>query len=178
MLIMVRGVMAALTLFLLVCQAQAYTAVENFREDKSNYKVLVFLSYQCPCSQSHIQHLNDLALKYRQIKFYGVITDIFTQASSADIQGYFSSKNFKFPIIKDEGQGLIRKYRALKTPHTVILKKVNSEYKIIYEGGVSDRRDFSQSTKKFLSENLHAISRGHSVKYEHGKSLGCYIRRL
>lgn len=173
-----RVLMIALPFLMFVSQAQALTKVEQFTEDSNPIKVLVFLSYQCPCSQSHIQHLNDLALKYRQIKFYGVITDIFTQASSADIQGYFSSKNFKFPIIKDEEQDLIRKYRALKTPHTVILKKLNSEYKIIYEGGVSDRRDFSQSTRKFLSENLHAISRGHSVKYEHGKSLGCYIRRL
>ncbi|MCB0408242.1 MAG: hypothetical protein KDD34_08565, partial [Bdellovibrionales bacterium] len=91
----------------------------------------------------------------------------------------FSKKNFNFPIIQDEAQVLVKRYQALKTPFAVILEKQQDQtYKTIYQGGVSDQRDFTQSKAHFLDENLKALSQGKTVKYAVGQSLGCYIRRL
>lgn len=159
--------------------AVAFENASVFQRDQSKYKVLLFLSKSCPCSDSHVNHLNNLSTKYRNVKFFGVITDQFSPSSSTEIQKYYSQQHFRFPLIKDEQQILIKEYQALKTPHSIILSKDgHGSYTKVYEGGVTDSRDFSKATKEFLSENLAALTHGKPLKYTVGKSLGCYIRRI
>lgn len=157
----------------------AFSPTDSFDKDKSEFKVLVFLSSQCPCSNSHVKHLNTLNKKYENVQFFGVSTDIIDKDNKQTIHNYYSSKNFEFPIIKDSSQTLVKRFKALKTPHTTLLKRQDSgEYKEIYEGGVSDNRFFDSSKKHYLKENLEAVVSGKKLKYTQGKSLGCYIRRL
>lgn len=159
--------------------AKAFESATAFEQDQAEYKALVFLSQSCPCSKSHVEHLNKLSLEYKNIALYGVITDIFNEKNKQELEDYYKDKNFKFPVIKDEKQLLIKKYKALKTPHSVVLNQVaDGKYKIIYQGGVSDHRDFDKSKKHFLKENLSSLSKGQPLKYAVGRSLGCYIRRL
>lgn len=139
----------------------------------------MFLSRNCPCSKSHIEHLNNLQHQFQAVHFYGVMTDLINEDTKPLIDDYYSSKNFSFPIIRDDEHYLVQKFSALKTPHTVIVTTdKGNNYKIIYQGGVSNHREFAQSTKHFLAENLSQITNGKPVKYAEGKSLGCYIRRL
>lgn len=151
-----------------------------FEDNQSKYKVLLFLSKGCPCSHSHVKHLNEIAERYKEdVALFGVITDIFDKKSKEQIENYFAKTNFKFSIIKDEEQFLVKNYKALKTPHTVVLsKKADGAYEIVYQGGVTNSKSFTKSNKKFLSENLEALTHGQPLKYAVGKSLGCYIRRL
>lgn len=159
--------------------AFCYQNVEQFDQDHSKLKVVVFLSSHCPCSKSHVDHLNTLNKAYKNVHFYGVATDIFNQNTKDALDEFYHSKGFNFPIIKDDKQNLVDRFKALKTPHVTILKKdKKNHYKMIYSGGVSDHRIFEQSHKHYLEENLEALSKGLSLKYIHGKSLGCYIRRL
>ena len=168
-----------LALVVVSLKAVGFENAEFFHKDLADYKVLLFLSRICPCSSSHTNYLNGLADKYKSVKFFGVITDIFDESSKLEIQKYYSQENFKFPIIRDDKQSLIKEYHALKTPHTVILKKNNDKsFAVVYEGGVTDSRDFAEAKKYFLGENLEALSNGRPVKYAVGKSLGCYIRRF
>jgi hypothetical protein len=169
-------------LFPVLILPQIVNAFENtntFEKNNSQYKVLVFFSKYCPCSRSHVDHLNSLNTKYKNLSFFGVITDVFDESSKKEIEDYYNSKNFNFPIIEDGQQLLVKQYSALKTPHTVLLKRqANHKYKVLYQGGVSDNRDFSNSNKKFLSENIAALMQGKPLIYQEGKSLGCYIRRF
>lgn len=156
----------------------SYLSVENFKKDQSPKKLLVFLSQKCPCSQSHVEHINEMAKTNKNIPFYGVIVDPWDDESINDIKTYFSKKRFSFPIIKDPEQKLIKQYGALKTPHITILEKTKKSYKSIYDGGVSNHRFFQSSTKQFLKENLKALKLNKAPIYKNGPSLGCYIRRI
>ena len=157
----------------------AFESVATFDKDKSAFKVLIFLSKDCPCSQSHVAHLNQMSEKFKSVVFYGVITDEFRADNKRSIDEYFSNKNFKFAIIEDKEQKLVKEYGALKTPHVSLLKlQPNDQYSRIYEGGVSDHRHFDQSKVAFLNASLIAATHDKPLPYSNGKSLGCYIRRL
>lgn len=153
----------------------AYDGVNTFYNDESEVKALVFLSEKCPCSKSHIKHLNDLVLKHPRVSFYGVISEPFrNDMERAKINDYFTKDRFKLQIISDPSQVLVKKYKALKTPHVTLF----SNQKTIYEGGVTNKKSFKDSGKKYLAENLSLLERGQKLKYKKGMSLGCYIRRF
>lgn len=159
--------------------ANTYASISDFNTDSAELKALVFLSASCPCSQSHVDHLNHLQKQHPNLKIYGVMTDQWIADRLPQINNYYTKKNFSFPVIKDEKQKLIQDYKALKTPHVVLLKKgPDQSHQVIYRGGVSDQRNFSQSKKKFLAENLMALQKNTPIPYQQGRSLGCYIRRF
>ena len=141
-------------------------------------KILVFLSQKCPCSCSHVSHLNELSQKHKNISFFGVISEPVDQENQNEVVNYFKKENFAFPIIRDDQQVLVNQYGALKTPHSIILKKNQDNYEVIYEGGVSDKSQFTKSTKHFLEENLTQVKLGKELTYKQGVSLGCYIKRM
>ncbi len=165
--------------FIFCYQSLAFHSPDLFENNLSEYKVLIFLSKNCPCSRSHVRHLNELHESSDKVAFFGVITDMITPENRQDIDNYYSKKSFGFPLIQDEDQVLVKKYDALKTPHVVLLQKQSSgRFKRVYEGGVTNNRQFSRATKKFLQDNLGALLAGADIKHSQGKSLGCYIRRL
>ena len=165
-----------LFLFITSAQAASYEDASDFFKKTDDYKALVFLSKDCPCSKSHVSHLNELQQEFKAIPLYGVIADL---ADEKEIASYFNSKNISFPLISDPQQKLVKQFKALKTPHVVLLKKQpNNQYSVIYEGGVSDQRDGAKAKTFFLKENLLALQNNKPLPYAQGKSLGCYIRRL
>lgn len=156
-----------------------YATPQDFEKNQSPLKALVFLSEGCPCSRSHIEHLNALEKKFPQLKIYGVISEPPTDdEKKAKSDAYFQSPLFEFPVISDPSQGLVKKYGALKTPHLTLFEKKNDVYVKIYEGGVTNQKSFEKSTIKYLEENLTFLSKGQPCKYKNGQSLGCYIRRI
>lgn len=157
-----------------------YSKPSHFEKESSQLKAIVFLSASCPCSQSHVNHLNRLNSMYSDFKLYGVITDERTATNNERVEQYYTQERFQFPIIDDPDQTLVKAYNALKTPHVVLLRQEEEGggFKKLYEGGVTDQRQFSSSQQKFLAENLEALKKGESVPHKQGRSLGCYIRRF
>ncbi|MCB0390909.1 MAG: redoxin domain-containing protein [Bdellovibrionales bacterium] len=150
--------------------------VNQFNSDSHQDKILIFLSNHCPCSVSHEDHLNYLARQFKRIHFYGVLSEPLANNDNKVIK-HFTEKKFNFPIVRDDQQNLVNKYKALKTPHVTWLRKVNEKYEVIYQGGVSDKSDFTKSSVHFLEENLNRAIKGETMKYSYGRSLGCYIKR-
>lgn len=152
---------------------------QSFEQNSSPLKALVFLSDLCPCSKSHVAHLNQLQEKYTSLKIFGVISDPPQTPERKKISDeYFKNGNFKFPIIADDNQELVKKYNALKTPHVTLFKKEKDNYKVIYEGGLTNKRNFEESTVRYLEENLIELAQGKPVKHVNGICLGCYIRKI
>ncbi|MCB0421609.1 MAG: redoxin domain-containing protein [Bdellovibrionales bacterium] len=169
----------AVCCFLVCLGAEARPQYNEFLNSTTDIKILVFLSAKCPCSQSHVSHLNELKTTFSEFSFFGVITDSEKDLENVAVEEYFSSNRFQFPIIEDKGQVLVKKFNALKTPHVVLVQKsMSGSYEIVYEGGVSDNRDFDKSRVHYLAEDLRALKKGLKAPYREGKSLGCYIRRF
>ena len=170
---------STLACLLISIHAYAFSNPTEFENNSSDLKALVFLSASCPCSQSHIEHLNHIKNSFKGLSLYGVITDIPDKSDSARFTQYYSKENFTFPIIEDLEQKLVKKYNALKTPYVVLLKKKSDlSYSLIYQGGVTNKRIFEQSDKKYLEADLIALQSGQDLPYKEGFSLGCYIRRF
>ena len=98
-----------------------YLSAQNVEQDRSDSIVLVFLSQNCPCSKGHVKHLNELALRHKNVKFYAVVSEPINQRNKESVQKYFTKERFAFPIVEDNRQFLVRKFGALKTPHVLSL---------------------------------------------------------
>lgn len=145
-----------------------FESPESFLQDPQSIKALIFLSKDCPCSRSHVEHLEKLSAKHPSVHFYGVISQ--AQPPKEGLE-YF--KNLKIPVIKDPKQVLVKRFKALKTPHVTLFKNKT----IVYEGGVSNSRNFKRASKHFLKESIEALVQGAKAPYRYGESLGCYIKR-
>jgi hypothetical protein len=156
-----------------------YLSPMDFDNEIARYKMLVFLSESCPCSQSHIQHIQDLMVQYNDLKVYGVISEpAQNQKQKLKKDKYFLNTDFGFPIIEDQKQSLVMKYKALKTPHVVLLRQSTlEETQIVYEGGLTDSKTFNSKSKKYIEEAMKDLALGQDVKTKKGFCLGCYIRR-
>lgn len=140
---------------------------------KNNYSVFIFLSGQCPCSQGFSQHLNELSQKYKNIKFYAVLSNKDEDYEKSKIY-YSQTMKFKFPVLVDKKATLADDFKALKTPHIFV---VDSKLKTIYSGGVADRRMIQMATKFYLQEVLEDLKNNKAPRHKLTKTLGCYIRR-
>ncbi|WP_127716082.1 redoxin domain-containing protein [Halobacteriovorax sp. HLS] len=137
---------------------------------KNKTTVLIFISAQCPCSDSHIEEIKRLKKKYSNVKFYGVHSN-YTESKSVAIE-YFKSKKINFPIIHDSESSLAKKLGALKTPHAYILQ---AQGNIVYRGGVTNRSNALNATKFYLDSALLDIKENRMPRTPMRKTLGCYI---
>ncbi|MCJ8275333.1 MAG: redoxin domain-containing protein [Bdellovibrionales bacterium] len=165
-----------LFLFLTSVSHAHFIKPDVFETETSQLKALVFLSHKCPCSRSHVDHMKSLLTQYTDLKIYGVISEPLEENDSKG-RNYFSPDRFPFPIIEDPQQSLVKKYRALKTPHVSLFQKRSNKFELIYEGGLTDQKVFNQSGTFYLAENLEALSKGLKPIHRQGFSLGCYIKR-
>lgn len=134
--------------------------------------VVVFLSAICPCSNSHVSEINSLSEEFKDFTFIGVHSNSEEELKMST--DYFKEVNLKFPIIQDVKYGLANKYKALKTPHVFI---INSSDQILYQGAVSDSRQFPDAKEKLLRESLKALQKGQKISNPKTRPLGCVISR-
>lgn len=134
--------------------------------------VVVFLSARCPCSNSHNTELQELALAYKDFNFIGVHSN--SDESQEVYKSYFEKINFSFPIIQDDHTKIADQFKAFKTPHAFI---ISPSGEVLYEGGVSNSRQFLSSDRKYLREALEDIQNGKKVRTPEGRTLGCSIAR-
>lgn len=134
--------------------------------------VVLFLSAKCPCSNSHIQEIISLYKDFPQFSFVGVHSN--SDESAELSKTYFIKSEIPFPVIQDVKFAYADHFHALKTPHAFV---VNSDGKILYQGGVSSSRNIDNAENKFLRDALNDLQINQSVKTPEGRTLGCSIQR-
>lgn len=143
--------------------------IEDFKKTPPP-KSLVFISATCPCSKAHVEHIKQVTENNTKIKNFFVATE--SKINTKD-QNYYKSMGIN-PIF-DEQQFLIKKYKALKTPHAVI---INHDDKISYEGGVTNKNNPETASKFYFKRALKSVAQNKKPKITKGRSLGCYIKRI
>jgi hypothetical protein len=134
--------------------------------------VVVFLSARCPCSNSHVVALKELAAAHPDFSFVGVHAN--SDEPKTETVEYFKKAALPFPVLQDTGGKLAARLRALKTPHAFLIAPSGE---ILYRGGVSDSRDYAKAKQKFLSAALAEVHDGKPVANPAGRTLGCVIAR-
>lgn len=134
--------------------------------------VLIFLSAQCPCSQSHVASLKKLSEEYKDFTFIAIHSN--SDEGKDFTQKYFKEIDLKFAVIQDSDGKIADKFRALKTPHAFVL---DEQGKILYKGGMTDSHDGGSANKQYLKEALNDLSKGQTVRLAETRTLGCHISR-
>lgn len=173
-------------LFFILCthtHAQAYSSIagyktlNNFTEPSVNFEpdvltVVLFISNECPCSNSHLDHLKELTRQYSAVSFVAVHTGEHRNIST--IEEYYRSKNLNFAVLADSEQKLIREFKALRTPQAFLIKGQS----VLYSGGLSDDAHFPAAKKHYLKEALQEAIQNKPITSPHSKLNGCYIERI
>jgi hypothetical protein len=134
--------------------------------------VFVFLSSMCPCSMSHIEELKNITDDFSQIQMVGVSSNL--DETDAAAHEYFKNTGLKFVVLKDVESKLANYFKASKTPHAFLL---NTDGKVLFQGGVSNSSKFEQADRRYLREALVDVISGKPVRTPFARALGCAIRR-
>lgn len=134
--------------------------------------VFVFLSSECPCSESHQPVLSELAKSHPEFAFVGVHSN--SDESIDDARIFFKKAELFFPVVEDTGQKIANELGALKTPHAFV---VNPKGEILFRGGVDETHIASGAKKHFLAMALDAIVAGQKPDPDEVAPLGCAISR-
>jgi thiol-disulfide isomerase/thioredoxin len=134
--------------------------------------VVLFLSSECPCSDSYIPEIKRLSELYsgKGVRFVGVHSN--HKESLADAQKYFTAKASGLEVIYDHEQLILEKFKALKAPHAFVVR--NRDLRVIYHGGIGSTRNADSKMELYLQR---ALEQGDQPKPSYTKTLGCLIER-
>jgi thiol-disulfide isomerase/thioredoxin len=143
-------------------------------ENLDSPSVFVFLSTECPCSRSHAEILQELSREYgdKGFHFFGVHS--LAKENTAEDDSYFQGGAWPFPILRDHDLKIANHFKAVKTPQVFV---VSPEGKVLYQGAVSNRRDYAPTNQLYLKEALEEIKVGKAPRPSQRVSLGCVIPR-
>ena len=135
--------------------------------------VVVFMSSKCPCSNSHSEEIRKLATEFPKFRFLAVNSNVDENFETSRL--YFAALNYPFPVLRDETQKLVARFKAVRTPHAFVMSESGE---IVFAGGVSDSSELSRAKRKYLREALTEISAGKKVSTPSARPLGCAIGRV
>jgi len=141
--------------------------------------VLVFLSVDCPISNSYAPELGRLKKDFSEkgISFAAVYPN--SEESNKDVREHLKKYSIEFEGLRDPQHELVKASEVKVTPEAAVFVPGKG---LVYHGRIDDRyaalgRARPEATKKDLREVLTAILEG--GKFEsHQKAVGCYISRV
>ena len=139
--------------------------------------VFIFISSECPISNSYMPLLSGLASEFgkNNIAFYGVIAD--PDVTPDEAKKFAAEYHFPSDILMDRKQELASLLKAHITPEVFV---VSSEGKIEYHGRIDDRfvalgKGRAKARHNDLRDALANITDGKKVKNPLTKVIGCWI---
>ena len=153
----------------------------NFDEWRGHQAVvLFFVTTDCPVGNSYVPEMNRIREAYgpRGVLFFAVQAE--TTVAEAEVVRYAADYGYRFPLLLDPRQALVRLTGATITPQAAVLA---SDGKLLYLGRIDNRvEDFGrqryQATHADLREALDDILAGKPVPHPFTKSIGCAINRV
>ncbi len=150
-------------------------------KDAKGY-IVIFTCNHCPYAKLYEDRINALNKKY-SLQGYPVIAinpndpSIVPDDSYENMKIRAKEKNFTFPYLFDEGQKVLPKYGATKTPHVYLLEKTAQGNKVAYIGAIDDNyQDESAVKEKYVENAITALQSGKHPQPDFTKAIGCSIK--
>lgn len=141
--------------------------------------VLVFLSFECPVSNSYAQPLADMASEFSKhgVQFIGLTTN--EEETAADVAKRAREFALQFPVYRDDKLAAADALKAEITPEVFVL---DGELVLRYRGriddGYSERlKKHPRVTKENLRQVIGEILSGRPVSVAATQAIGCPIPR-
>lgn len=140
--------------------------------------VVVFLSFECPVSNSYAPFLNEFTKQYgpRDVAFLGLCTN---DETPADVARRAQEFKLAFPVYKDVGFLAANAFQAEMTPEAFVL---DHNFVLRYRGRIDD--GYYARLKKNIEVKHHDLKNalddllaGKNVRQPITKAVGCMIQR-
>jgi thiol-disulfide isomerase/thioredoxin len=149
----------------------------NLFDQDMKATVLIFVTSDCPVTNSYIPEINRIAADYeaRKFAFYAVYTD--PTVSIPATRMHAREFGLHIPLIRDTAHYLVRGVGATVTPEVAVLQPGG---KLVYLGPIDDLYvDFGKRrpapTQWYLRQALDAVLSGKPVAIPSVKPIGCFI---
>jgi peroxiredoxin len=150
-------------------------------KDAKGY-IVVFTCNHCPFAKKYEDRIVALDKKYRP-KGYPVIAINPNDPQEVPEDNYQNmitrakEKNFTFPYVVDETQGIAKTYGATRTPHVFVVQKVQSDFVVRYIGAIDDNSDDPSAVKqRYVEDAVDNLMAGKTVNPDFVKAIGCTIK--
>jgi hypothetical protein len=141
--------------------------------------VLFFITPDCPVSQGYVPEMNRIQQVYapRGVAVFAVQGD--SVYSEADFRRHAAEYAYRFPVLLDPRQDLVRHTNARVTPEAVVL---SPQGRVLYQGRIDDRivslgTRRQQATSLDLRNALDDVLAGRPVRQPKTLAFGCFITR-
>lgn len=147
----------------------------DFSSLKGNVTLVMFISVQCPVSNSYNDRMKALYQDYapKGVKFV-VINANRTEPASA-VAEHAQEHGYPFAVYKDENNVAADKFGATVTPETYV---IDSSGTIRYHGSIDDSQNPSRVTTQRLRLALDAVLAGKEPPQAETKAFGCTIKKV
>lgn len=141
--------------------------------------VLIFVSIECPICNRYAPEIQRLESQFSQhgIKFWLVQPSM--DETVDQTRRYLSEYGYKFGLLRDSKQSLVRRADARVTPEAVVFTPDGA---VVYRGRIDDRhaalgKARPAPTRRELSDALEAVVAGRPVMVSNAPPVGCTIPR-
>ena len=136
--------------------------------------VLIFISTQCPISNSYNERMSALYKDYAGKNVQLVFVNANANESPAEIAEHANANKFPFPVYKDAANTLADKFGATVTPETYVFDKAGV---LRYHGSIDDAQNEARVKVRGLRSAIEAVLNGKIVDPERTKAFGCTLHR-
>lgn len=150
-------------------------------EDAKGF-IIVFTCNHCPYAKMYEERIMQLDEKYAS-QGYPVIAinpnDPVKQPEDSfdKMKERAEEKGYSFPYVLDDTQEIAKRFGAAYTPHTFVVEKKGTNYKVAYIGAIDDNYRDAASAKKFYVEDaVDALLEGKAPANPSVKGVGCSIK--
>lgn len=143
--------------------------------ERAKVTVVVFVSTQCPISNSYNDRMAALYRDYSGKPVQFVFVNSNSNESVSAIDQHAKEHGFGFKVYKDADNVLADKYNAQATPETYVF---DSSGTLVYHGHIDDAQNASRVQQQSLRKAMDAVLEGQPVPVAETKAFGCTIKRI
>ncbi|MAT73262.1 MAG: alkyl hydroperoxide reductase [Planctomycetaceae bacterium] len=151
------------------------TIHELGQNDEGAVRVFVFLSTECPVSNSYLQPLNKLQqnIDTEKVHLFGVVTD--ATVKRAEAAKHFEEFKLTLPVLFDPAGHLAAELKPTHVPEAFVL---NASGSLVYRGAIDDTwgsvgRRRSGPSNHYLADAIAAVLRGRPIATPKTNPVGC-----
>jgi peroxiredoxin len=149
-------------------------SVNLLGDGKQKATVVMFISTRCPVSLAYDARMRSIAAEFetKGVRFVAINSNVAEMPQ--EIKEHAAKAGFSFAVLKDEGNVIADRFKALVTPEIFLL---DSQAVVRYHGRIDDNQDPNAVKSNDLREALKAVLAGNAPANPKTRAVGCTIKR-
>ncbi|MBO0936635.1 thioredoxin family protein [Fibrella sp. HMF5335] len=144
--------------------------------------IVIFTSNHCPFSKAYEDRMLNLDRKfgpqgYPVLAIMSSDASVYEEDSFEQMQSRAKTRNYTFPYLTDDTQGVAKAFGATRTPQVYVLKRSGERFTVEYIGSIDDSpQDATNVQRAYVDEAATSLLAGRPVVTPLTKAIGCAIK--